>query len=278
MNGWVEGVKFSRRRSVGGARLGGAVLNAEDVVGESAIWSARDQALYWVDIGRCRIQRFDPANGAHQSWQAPEIATSIGICATGGFVVGLRRSVCWWEPGGAFGVIAIIEPDVPDNRLNEGRVAPDGSFWVGTMQDNIGDDGSAEGDEPGFGRLLPHRSRRRGQAAHAANLWHHQYDGVVAGWPLRRSRYDEERALCLRLSARRPKHIEPARLFGRLPARISRRLVSRRRRVPMELPCCRRCLRRCALRRTGGSIALSSCPAPGRRAAHSAGRVSPRCS
>ena len=44
-------------------------------------------------------------------------------------------------------------------------------------------------------------------------LWHHQYDGVVAGRPLRRSRYDQERALCLRLSARRPKHIEPALTF-----------------------------------------------------------------
>ena len=31
----------------------------------------------------------------------------------------------------------MIEPDLPDNRLNEGRVAPDGSFWVGTMQNNI---------------------------------------------------------------------------------------------------------------------------------------------
>ena len=140
------------------------VLNAEDVVGESAIWSARDRALYWIDIGRCRIQRFNPSNGAHQSWQAPEIATSIGICATGGFVVGLRRSVCRWEPGGAFGVIAIIEPDVPDNRLNEGRVAPDGSFWVGTMQDNIGDDGSPKEmnrDSGAYYRIAPDGAVKR---------------------------------------------------------------------------------------------------------------------
>ena len=32
--------------------------------------------------------------------------------------------------------------DLPDNRLNEGRVGPDGAFWVGTMQNNLNPDGS----------------------------------------------------------------------------------------------------------------------------------------
>jgi sugar lactone lactonase YvrE len=56
--------------------------------------------------------------------------------------VGLRRSVCLWTPDGPFEPLAEPEPDLPDNRLNEGKVAPDGSFWVGTMQDNLEDDGS----------------------------------------------------------------------------------------------------------------------------------------
>ena len=92
----------------------------------------------WVDIGGCRIHRFAPAN-----WRAPELAdardrpTSIGLRAAGGFIVGLRRSVCSVEAGRRRSMtIAVPEPDLPDNRLNEGRVAPDGSFWVGTMQDN----------------------------------------------------------------------------------------------------------------------------------------------
>jgi sugar lactone lactonase YvrE len=33
-----------------------------------------------------------------------------------------------------------VEPDRPGNRLNEGVVGPDGCFWVGTMQNNIGPD------------------------------------------------------------------------------------------------------------------------------------------
>ena len=45
-------------------------------------------------------------------------------------------------PGGEFRTLAIVEPDLPDNRLNEGRVGPDGAFWVGTMQNNLEPDGA----------------------------------------------------------------------------------------------------------------------------------------
>jgi sugar lactone lactonase YvrE len=38
--------------------------------------------------------------------------------------------------------LAIVEPDLPDNRLNEGRVGPDGAFWVGTIQNNLDPDGA----------------------------------------------------------------------------------------------------------------------------------------
>ena len=41
-----------------------------------------------------------------------------------------------------FETLAIVEPDLQDNRLNEGRVGPDGAFWVGTMQNNLNPDGS----------------------------------------------------------------------------------------------------------------------------------------
>ncbi|TIV64003.1 MAG: SMP-30/gluconolactonase/LRE family protein, partial [Mesorhizobium sp.] len=52
-----------------------------------------------------------------------------------------------------FRTIATIEPDRPDTRLNEGVVAPDGSFWVGTMANNIGPDDAPRAITGDDGRL-----------------------------------------------------------------------------------------------------------------------------
>jgi len=118
------------------------VLDCADIVGESIVWSPSEKALFWVDIVGRRIHRFAPDTGAHRTWPTPELPTSIGLCRDGGFVVGLRRRVALWRPDAAFVTLAVPEPDLPDNRLNEGVVGPDGAFWVGTMQDNIAADGS----------------------------------------------------------------------------------------------------------------------------------------
>jgi len=118
------------------------VRDVRNVVGESAVWDEWRQQLFWVDIVGRRIPALSPAEGAGASWPTPEIVTSIGLRKDGGFVVGLQRDVTLWEPGGAFEPLARVEPEAPDNRLNEGVVGPDGAFWVGTMQNNINPDGS----------------------------------------------------------------------------------------------------------------------------------------
>jgi sugar lactone lactonase YvrE len=127
------------------------VLDARNVVGESLIWVADHAALFWVDIGGKSISMFRPTDGHFESWPAPEFPTSIGYRKDDGFIVGLTRDVCLWQPGDVFEPVARPEPDLPGNRLNEGVVAPDGSFWVGTMSNNLNPDGSpkAQGDTSG---------------------------------------------------------------------------------------------------------------------------------
>lgn len=118
------------------------VFDAADIVGESAVYDERRDALVWVDIGGKRIHRLRLAELRHEVWPAPDFPTSIGLRADGGAIVGLRDRVALWDFGGEFRTLAIVEPDLPDNRLNEGRVGPDGAFWVGTMQNNLAPDGA----------------------------------------------------------------------------------------------------------------------------------------
>lgn len=117
------------------------LLACRNIVGESAVWCDRSRRLLWVDIVGCRIHAYTPLTGARERWPTPERVTSIGLREDGGCIVGLERDVALWDYGEQFDRIATIESASPQNRLNEGRVGPDGAFWVGTMQNNIDADG-----------------------------------------------------------------------------------------------------------------------------------------
>ena len=114
------------------------ILAARDVVGESLVWDDRRQCLAWVDIIGRRIQAFDPVTGSHEVWPLTQRPTSIGLCQDGGAIIGLERHICRWDWSGEPVPLVEVEPQQPFNRLNEGVVGPDGAFWVGTMQQNIG--------------------------------------------------------------------------------------------------------------------------------------------
>jgi sugar lactone lactonase YvrE len=129
------------------------LIAARDMVGESIVWDDRTQTLVWVDIVGRRIHRLDPASGDHRIWTVGYFPTSIGLCDDGRAVLGRTRDVVLWDWSGEGDLLAVPEPDLTGNRLNEGRVAPDGSFWVGTMADNLAPDGSPKEQHGTTGRL-----------------------------------------------------------------------------------------------------------------------------
>jgi len=114
-----------------------SVLQCNDVVGESVVWCERRQTLFWVDIVGRRLHGFHPASGTHRVRATAEMPTSIGLREDDGAIIGFRHEVVLWDFEDRFETLALVETDQPGNRLNEGCVAPDGSLWVGTMQNNV---------------------------------------------------------------------------------------------------------------------------------------------
>jgi sugar lactone lactonase YvrE len=107
-------------------------LGAE--LGEGPVWNQADRALWFVDIKKPAIYRLDPATGARRSWDAPELIGFLVPAANGGFIAGLQSGLHHFDPeSGRFAPLAEVDPDRPDNRLNDGVVDPAGRLWFGTM-------------------------------------------------------------------------------------------------------------------------------------------------
>ena len=103
-------------------------------LGEGPVWVERDRALWFVDIKRQQIHRFDPTDGSKNSWDAPEQVGFVFPADRGGFVAGLQSGLYHFDDkSGGFELIAKVEADKPDNRLNDGIVDPQGRLWFGTM-------------------------------------------------------------------------------------------------------------------------------------------------
>jgi len=96
-------------------------VDARNTVGESPVWSAREGALYWVDITEARVHRWEPASGARRQWQLPAVVGSIGLREAGGLVLAMRGGFHLMdEATGTLSFIHDPEPDIPTNRLNDG--------------------------------------------------------------------------------------------------------------------------------------------------------------
>jgi D-xylonolactonase len=117
-------------------------LEAE--LGEGPVWVEHDQAVWFVDIKKQQVHRFDPATGDKRSWDSPEQVGFIFPADGGGFVAGLQSGLYRFdEASGRFDRIVEVEADKPNNRLNDGAVDPSGRLWFGTMDNQEKDKSGA---------------------------------------------------------------------------------------------------------------------------------------
>jgi sugar lactone lactonase YvrE len=71
------------------------VIPAGDTVGEGVLWDWRKQALWWTDIQRSRLYRYDWSTRERALLPAPERIGSFGLVAVfRGADHGLRKRHC----------------------------------------------------------------------------------------------------------------------------------------------------------------------------------------
>ena len=126
-----------------------------DRCGEGVVWHDAEQAVYWNDINRFLIHRFDVHDRSVKSWFFDEPVTAlIRTDRDDTFAVLLGSRVILWEPASdARHDHGFRLPGWPFVRLNDGRADPRGSLWVGSMRNNVGVDGSS-GEAGGLDGML----------------------------------------------------------------------------------------------------------------------------
>jgi sugar lactone lactonase YvrE len=105
-------------------------------LGESPVWDAANRCLWWVDILAPAVFRIDLASRAVRSWPMPKAVSALALCGDGTLGVALANGVHIFDPEtGSLKLLIDPEPERIYSRLNDGKVGPDGAFWIGSMDD-----------------------------------------------------------------------------------------------------------------------------------------------
>ena len=107
------------------------------VLGEGPLWVARDNAVLWVDIKGQALHRLELGTALHRVWPMPELPCWIAERAEQpGFIAGLRTGFATLRLDPLrIEHCGVIEPELPDNRMNDAAVDRWGCVWAGTMDD-----------------------------------------------------------------------------------------------------------------------------------------------
>ncbi|RUM06062.1 SMP-30/gluconolactonase/LRE family protein [Rhizobium chutanense] len=112
-----------------------SVIRQPLTVGESPVWDDETGSLWLVDILAPAIVRIS-AEGTIDRFDMPAAIGCLGLCRDRRIVVGLQTGVHIFDP--VSGEIEFLCDPVGrdfNGRLNDGKVGPDGHFWVGSISE-----------------------------------------------------------------------------------------------------------------------------------------------
>ena len=109
------------------------LLDARSELGEGPSWDSRNGVLYWVDIFRGLVHRYNPDESKDEAFQAGQFVSSVVPRRRGGVVVTLQHGFYALKLKDKPSLITEVEGGLTHNRFNDGKCDPSGRFWAGTM-------------------------------------------------------------------------------------------------------------------------------------------------
>ena len=123
--------------------------------GEGVLWEQDTECIYWTDINRFLVHRYRLQSSAVKTWFFSEPVTCVMETSHGDtLALALGSGIALWKPDGdAPHTTLFALPGWPHVRCNDAGVDPGGVLWVGSMRNNVNEDGSPGEDGAGDGVL-----------------------------------------------------------------------------------------------------------------------------
>jgi len=106
--------------------------DARAVLGESPVWDAAGNAVWWVDIDGSTVFRTEADTGATRVWPTPEFAGCVAVSSASQVVVGMETGLfllnC--DTGAFTRVVDLARKGV---RFNDSTVDRNGNLWAAIM-------------------------------------------------------------------------------------------------------------------------------------------------
>jgi sugar lactone lactonase YvrE len=111
------------------------VLDVKTTLGEGPLWDVDQQRLYWIDSFDGRVFRSTADGRELRSWDVPQKIGSMALRKDGeGAILSLERGFYTLDfKTGEVTLIHDPEPNLPRNRINDGKVDRRGRFFAGSM-------------------------------------------------------------------------------------------------------------------------------------------------
>jgi len=126
-----------------------------DKCGEGILWEAASNSIYWTDINRFLVHRYKLQNAELKTWFFSEPVTCVlATNKADTLVLVLGSGATLWEPERDIRHKPLFSlPGWPFVRCNDAGVDPRGDLWIGSMRNNVKEDGEL-GEAGGWDGIL----------------------------------------------------------------------------------------------------------------------------
>lgn len=102
-------------------------------LGESPVWVPSLGQLWWIDIHRDTIHRYDWRSRKSEAKKLSDRSTLVVPCADGSAISARQKGLYRVPEQGRLGSRTVpVETGTPDTSINDGKTGPDGRLYFGT--------------------------------------------------------------------------------------------------------------------------------------------------